>query len=56
MNAADPSVSPRDQLARDIMDARKQYQQSGTYTPGIRAGLQSVIPQNKAAWPGTFDK
>ena len=52
----DLSVSPRDALAGDVSNARSIYQSQGLYNSDMRGSLQDVIAQNKAAWPGTFDK
>ena len=49
-------LSPREALARDIMDARKIYQEQGLYTPEIRQSLQDVINQNKLKYPQVFNK
>ncbi|MEI8296343.1 MAG: hypothetical protein WCG04_07500, partial [Alphaproteobacteria bacterium] len=52
----DLSTDPRTELAKDIMDARKIYQQDGLYTPEIRQGLQKVIDANKNIFPDIFAK
>lgn len=48
---ADLSETPRQALARDVMDARRIYQDQGLYTPEIRSSLQEVIRQNASAFP-----
>lgn len=52
----DLSLSPRQALARDIMDVRRIYQGDGLYKPNIRAALRDVISRSKQAFPGTFAK
>jgi len=49
-------LSPRETLAREVMDARRVYREDGLYTPAIRNSLRDVIKQNKSAWPGVFGK
>lgn len=53
---ANLTEAPRDALARDIMDARKIYQNDGLYTPNIRQSLQKVIDMNKNMFPELFNK
>jgi RHS repeat-associated protein len=55
-NGSDLTEAPRDALARDIMDARKVYQNDGLYTPSIRRSLQEVIEMNKRLFPEIFRK
>jgi filamentous hemagglutinin len=49
-------LSPRQVLAREVWDARSIYRQDGLYTQDIKRSLQQVIEQNKASWPGIFNK
>jgi hypothetical protein len=55
-NGSDLTEAPRDALARDIMDARRIYQNDGLYTPSIRQYLQNVIDMNKRIFPEIFNK
>ena len=55
-NGSDLTETPRDTLARDIMDARRIYQNDGLYTPEIRGSLQDVIDTNKRLFPEIFKK
>lgn len=50
------SLSPREALAMDILDARRIYQNDGIYTPEIRQSLQEVIELNKKIYPEFFVK
>ena len=51
-----PGESPRDALARDIMDARRIYMEDGLYTPEIRQSLLEVIRLNKELYPEIFTR
>lgn len=53
---ADLSETPREALARDVMDARRIYQEEGLYTPEIRKSLQEVVDMNKRLYPEIFNK
>jgi uncharacterized Zn-binding protein involved in type VI secretion len=55
-NPPDLSLSPRQMMARELLDARRIYKQEGLYTPEIKKGLLQVLAQNKKAWPGSFSK
>jgi hypothetical protein len=55
-NPPDLSLTPRQMMARELLDARRIYKQEGLYTPEIKKGLLQVIAQNKKAWPGSFTK
>lgn len=55
-NGSDLTESARDTLARDIMDARRIYQNDGLYTSEIRRSLQEVIDMNKRIFPEIFKK
>jgi len=50
----DLSLTPRQALASDIMDARQIYMNQGLYTPGIRQSLQQVIQQNLNNFPSLY--
>jgi len=50
------NLSPRDALAKDIMDARKIYKERGLYNEKIKKGLQDVIKFNKEKYPDIFGK
>jgi RHS repeat-associated protein len=52
----DLSLTPRQALARDIMDARRIYQADGLYDSRMRQALAEVIAQNKAKWPHAFER
>lgn len=56
VSSPDMSLSPRQVLAREAMDARNIYRQEGLYTPAIRKNLQEVIEQNKQRWGPVFEK
>ena len=53
---SDLTEIPRDALARDLMDARRIYQNDGLYTPEIRKSLQEVLEMNKLLYPEIFNK
>lgn len=55
-SGSDLAESPRDALARDIIDARSIYQKDGLYTSEIRESLQKVIDMNKKLFPEIFKK
>lgn len=48
--------TPRQELAKDVQDVRKIYQQEELYTPQVRESLQKVIDMNKKAFPDIFKK
>ena len=52
----DLSLPPRQVIARETQDLRSIYQRQGVYTKGIRHNLQSLVPLNKSAWIGVFEK
>jgi hypothetical protein len=52
----DLSTSPRQELAKDIVDRRNIYRRHGVYTSEIRQGLKEVIQKNKDARPDLFLK
>lgn len=53
---SDLSLTARQSLARDIMDARKIYQQDRLYGQKVRDALQDVIRQNIKRFPELFIK
>ena len=53
---ADDALSPRDALARGVLDTKRIYEAHGLYGPEIRRALQELILRNKEANPGLFDK
>jgi hypothetical protein len=53
---AESTLPPRSELAADILDRKKIYQEDGLYNSGIRKSLQNVIKQNKEAFPDMFEK
>jgi len=55
-NSSDLTESPRDALARDIMDVQRIYENDGLYTPGIRRALKEVIEMNERLFPKIFKK
>jgi len=55
-SGTDLTETPRDSLARDIMDVRRIYQNDGLYTSTIRQSLQEVIAMNKRLFPEIFRK
>ncbi|PQQ23319.1 hypothetical protein C6H66_20275 [Photorhabdus hindustanensis] len=48
--------TPRETLAKDIMDARKIYKDQGLYTKEIKQGLRETIRLNKETFPDVFKK
>ncbi|MDF2904202.1 MAG: putative Cytosolic Protein, partial [Bacillus sp. (in: firmicutes)] len=55
-SGSDLNETPRDTLARDIIDVRKIYQNDGLYTPEMRQSLKNVIKMNKERNPNLFEK
>jgi hypothetical protein len=53
---AESTLSPRSELATDIWDRKKIYQEDGLYDFTIRESLQNVIKQNKETLPDVFEK
>ncbi|MDR1375679.1 MAG: hypothetical protein LBJ45_02610 [Holosporaceae bacterium] len=53
---AESTLSPRSELATDIWDRKKIYQEDGLYDSAIRESLQDVIKQNKETFPDVFKK
>jgi len=52
----DMSLNPREQLARDIFDARTIYQRHNLYTSEISQALKKVIRKNKESFPNLYKK
>jgi filamentous hemagglutinin len=50
------TLSPRAELATDIWDRQKIYQEDGLYDSTIRESLQDVIEQNKETFPDMFEE
>jgi hypothetical protein len=53
---ADMTLNPREQLARDIFDARNIYQKDNLYTSEIRKSLMEVVEKNKKSFPSLYNK
>jgi hypothetical protein len=53
---SESTLSPRSELATDIWDRKKIYQEDGLYDSTIRESLQDVIKQNKETFPDMFEK
>ncbi len=56
LRTLDPSLAPRDALAKSVARVKSVYQSDGVYTSEIRGALEKVIEQNKAARPDLFTK
>jgi hypothetical protein len=54
--APNNTETPRDALARDVMDARKIYKDEGLYNDNIRDSLQKVVKKNKEMHAPLFNK
>jgi len=52
----DSGLAPRDELAADIHDMRRIYQQQGLYTDKMKDSLLGVIKQDQAKFPEIFGK
>ncbi|USO01890.1 MAG: hypothetical protein H6849_00825 [Alphaproteobacteria bacterium] len=48
------SITPRQALARDIVDLRRIYMEDGAYTAGIQRSLLDLIRRNREAFPEVF--
>jgi hypothetical protein len=52
----DPSLSPRQTLAKEVRDLYNIYSNQKLYTPEIRQSLQQIIDSNRLTWSGVFEK
>ena len=52
----DLSKTPRNELAKDILDLRSIYRSDDLYGTRVKEGLREVIKRNKEDFPVIFEK
>lgn len=55
-NSPNLHLTPRQTLAREVLDVRSIYIRQSLYSSEMRKSLQELIKLNKLAWSGFFNK